>query len=712
MNTGWTQTQSPFHRGEQEVQTRLGIRDKVEAIGRRIVRDYFPEQHREFYSLLPFLVVGMTDSQDRPWASILTGPPGFITSPTIHELHIATQPLFGTPIADQFQVGANIGILGILPENRRRNRCIGHISQVDAQGITIAIDQTFGNCPQYIQTRDIEVLPDSASPQAEKKIEQGHRLDAQAQQLIQQSDTLFIATAYGSDQASTDTPGADPSSKMKNPAFGTDVSHRGGKPGFVRVENDQTVIFPDFTGNFIFNTVGNILVNPKAGLLFIDYKTRDLLYLTGRAEIIWDGDEVQAFLGAERFIRVFIEEWQRVEASLPLWFTFGEYSPILQYSGSWEQMDATLAAEREQNDYLDYEVFRVEAESDTISSFYLRRSGGQPLPAHEPGQFLPIRLSIPGQSAPVTRVYTLSDAPYKDHYRLSIKREGLASTFFHDQVRVGAHIEAMAPRGKFTLDQSSDRPVVLISAGVGITPMVAIATSIIEADLRTRANRFRPIYFIHGTRNSKVHAFSNTIRQLAETHSSITTHIRYSQPEETDQLGTDYDSEGHVNLDLLKQVLPFDDFDFYLCGPQPFMQSLYDGLTATGIWAERIHYESFGPATVLEQTTDTPPPKAVGEMASGPVKVRFAKSEIDTEWTPESGTLLELAEAKGLSPAFSCRTGLCGVCASRIQCGTVDYTEEPTAHFAENEVLICCSTPRSLSGQQTCSDDMGVVLDL
>ena len=707
MNSGWTQEQSPFHWGEQEVQTRLGIRDKVEEIGRRIVRDYFPEQHREFYTLLPFLIVGMTDAQDRLWASILTGQPGFITSPTVRELRIATQPLFGTPIADRFQVGANIGILGILPENRRRNRCIGQISEVDAEGITIEIAQTFGNCPQYIQTRDIEVLPDIASPQTEKQVEQGDRLDAQAKLLIQQSDTLFIATAYSAGQTSSDTP-----STVKNPAFGTDVSHRGGKPGFVRVENDQTVVFPDFTGNLVFNTVGNILVNPRAGLLFIDYETRDLLYLTGRAEIVWDGDEVQAFVGAERLIRLHVEEWRRVKASLPLRFTFGEYSPILQYSGSWEQMDATLAAEREQNDYQDYEVFRVEAESDTISSFYLRRADGQPLPAYEPGQFLPIRLAIPGQSTPVTRVYTLSDAPYKDYYRLSIKREGLASQFFHDQVQAGVQIEAMAPRGKFTLDQSSDRPVVLISAGVGITPMVAIATFIIEEDLRTRSSRLRPIYFIHGTRNGKVHAFGGAIRQLAETHPSVTAHIRYSHPEDGDQLGTDYDSEGHVDLALLKQVLPFDDFDFYLCGPQPFMQSLYDGLTATGIRSERIHYESFGPATVLAQTTAPDPSKAVGKMASGPVNVRFAKSEIDVEWTPDSGTLLELAEANGLSPAFSCRTGLCGVCASRLQCGTVDYTEEPTAHFAEDEVLICCSTPRSLSGQQTCSEDMGVVLDL
>ncbi|ASC70109.1 hypothetical protein XM38_010390 [Halomicronema hongdechloris C2206] len=330
MTTGWTQPHSPFHAGEQAVQTRMGVRDKLEKLGRRVVRDYLADQHREFYHLLPFLIVGTLDHQGHPWASILTGPPGFITAPDPYHLRMATQPLFGSPLADHLTAGADIGILGILPENRRRNRSTGRISAVDDAGITVAIAQTFGNCPQYIQTRTMEVLPEVADPGQAKHIVQGERLDDAAKALISRSDTLFIATAY--------TPSQD------SPAFGADASHRGGNPGFVRVEDDQTLIFPDFTGNFHFNTVGNILLNPSVGLLFIDFDTRDLLYLTGQADIIWEGEEVTAFLGAERFIRIHVEAWQRVAASLPLQFQFGEYSPMLQHSGSWEQMDATLAA--------------------------------------------------------------------------------------------------------------------------------------------------------------------------------------------------------------------------------------------------------------------------------------------------------------------------------------------------------------------------------
>lgn len=333
---------SPFHPGEQKAQTRVGVRDKVEAIGQRFLRDYLPEQHREFYSLLPFLIVSTIDQQGRPWASILTGRPGFITSPDAQHLHIATQPLFGSPIAAQMQIGSDIGILGILPENRRRNRLNGQIQRVDEKGLTIKVKQSFGNCPKYIQTRTIEVLPAIDHPQQTKEMTQGTRLDSAAQNLIQRSDTLFIATAYC---ANPHTRGYG-ESETANSAFGADASHRGGKPGFIRVEDDQTFVFPDFTGNFFFNTVGNILANPHAGFLFIDYETLDLLYLTGQAEIIWESPEVNAFAGAERFIRFHVAEWRRVAASLPLRFQFGEFSPHLQGRGSWEEMDTVLSAQK------------------------------------------------------------------------------------------------------------------------------------------------------------------------------------------------------------------------------------------------------------------------------------------------------------------------------------------------------------------------------
>ena len=693
---GWRHESSPFHAGEQAVQQRLGVRDKLESFGRRVIRDYMPDQHRAFFGIVPFLVIGTVDGEGRPWASILAGPAGFVSSPDARSLRIAAKPLAGDPLQVTLHEGAEVGILGIQLETRRRNRLTGRVAAVTAEGFEVAVRQSFGNCPQYIQTRAVTFEPQLGAA-AGTPAHHSDRLDGFAKALIERADTLFIATAYadGSDE----------------PAQGADVSHRGGKPGFVHVEDDRTLVFPDYSGNLHFNTIGNIQLNPRAGLLFIDFDRGDVVYLTARAEVVWEGEAVRAFAGAERLLRFEIKQMIRVEASLPLRFAFGEYSSFLEATGSWTEALQTIAANRERDRFIGYEVFKVEAESETIRSFYLRRTDGKALAAYEAGQFLPIRLAIPGTAKPVLRTYTVSDGPNREYYRLSVKREagGLVSNFLHDHAEPGFRLEAMAPRGKFVLDAAAGRPVVLISGGVGITPMMAIANHLINEGRRTRS--FRRTFFVHGTTNGRALAFGRHLRSLARVHESLSVHIRFSQPSADDRLGETHDSVGRVDMDVLKSVLPFDDYDFYLCGPAGFMQSLYDGLTRLGVREERIHYESFGPATVLkhDQQQQLPPP---GRIAEGPVLVRFAVSNVEALWSPERGTLLELAEAAGLHPNFGCRSGICGTCATRITCGAVDYVETPVGPRSDGEVLICCATPRSTSGPDTCGDRHGVILDL
>ena len=699
MEPALAQSESPFHRGEQEVQERLGVRDKIEAFARKVVRDHLPEQHQAYYAQLPFLLLGTLDSRGRPWASIVAGRPGFAASPDPRRLQIAANPLFGDPLTETLAVGGDVGLLGIEPATRRRNRLTGKVERLGPGGFTIRVDQTFGNCPQYIQTRDVEVLPEIDGPPTERPVSRSDRFDDATRALIENADTLFIATAYSDGGAAASN--------------GADVSHRGGRPGFVRVEDERTFSFPDFSGNNHYNSVGNILLNPKAGFLFIDFESRDLVYMTGAAEVLWEGEELQAFAGAKLIIRFRAEEVIRVEAGLPLSFAFGDYSPLLEHTGSWAQAAETIAAEKERNSYLSYEVFDVQRESEVITSLYLRRADGRAPASHVPGQFLPIRLRIPGQEEPALRTYTVSDAPNGEHYRLSIKREGgdaLVSTYLHEQAKPGFRLEAMAPRGKFVLDRASDRPVVLISAGVGITPMIAMTNDIIIEGLRTR--NFRRTHFIHGARDGQAHAFGAHIRALAEKHESLTTHIRFSAPSEGDRLGETHDSEGRIDIDLVKSLLPLDDYDYYLCGPAPFMQSLYENLTALGIRDERIHYESFGPATVLKSDAASAAETVGHETPKDPVPIGFAASGIDATWTADKGTLLELAEASGLSPAYSCRSGVCGSCATRLKCGSVDYLEEPSAPRADDEVLICCATPRAGAGEASCGTESGVVLDL
>lgn len=699
MHGGWPHRQSPFHEGEQWVQERLGVRSQIEAFARRVVRDHLPAEHRDFYEMISYIVLGTVDDQGWPWGSILAAEPGFISSPDPHHLSFNARFLTGDPLMGNLKPDNHIGLLGIDLASRRRNRVSGRLVSVRDGNFTVVVDQAYGNCPQYIQARDIVRFDNKSASGNASNPNTSRSLDRTMCGLIENSDTFFIATAY--------LDGAD------RHARGVDVSHRGGKPGFVRVEDDRTFVFPDFSGNNHYNTIGNIVQNPRAGFLFVDFGSGTAVYLTGEAEIVWDAPEISAFEGAERLVRVRAHKVIYVENSLPLRWRLDSYSPSLARTGSWNDAYVRLKRDREQNSYQTYEVFKVEIESDAISSFYLRRKYGQKLPPHKPGQFLPIKTSLPGHDKPETRTYTISNAPNDDYFRLSVKRESAGarvSNYLHDHATPGFQLEAMPPRGKFVLEKTSRRPAVLLSAGVGITPMVAMMESIIKEAQTTK--KTRKVYFVHGARNSTTQAFAARVRNLAECHSGAHVHIRFSQPLTTDVIGTTYDSEGHVDVELLQHLLPIDDYEFYLCGPATFMLALYDGLAGLGVRQERIHYESFGPATVLHSSSKTDQSGVADGAVGDPIDVRFAISEVNAKWRPTDGTLLELAEAAGLSPNFACRSGLCGTCATRMTCGKVNYIEEPTAAYGDDEILLCCAVPRYDCDPKTCGQDCGIVLEL
>ena len=320
VNPGWLYRESPFHAGEMAIQEQLGVRTKMEAQGRRLIRDYLTEQHRQFFAQLPFLIVGTVD-KGRPWASILVGEPGFLSTPDDRTLQVTTKTLFGDPLTETLVAGAEIGLLGIELPTRRRNRMNGTVKAVTANGFAIGVGQSFGNCPQYIQARTLQLTDGLGDPTVPKPKASIEALGASERAMITAADTFFIATAFLSDES--------------NPVQGVDVSHRGGKSGFVRVDDNRTLTFPDFTGNFHFNTIGNLLLNPRAGLLFLDFAQGSLLYLTGTAEVIWD-DEIRAFTGAERLIRFYVAEGHWVEGSLPWRWSNPDYSPFLDRTGSWK----------------------------------------------------------------------------------------------------------------------------------------------------------------------------------------------------------------------------------------------------------------------------------------------------------------------------------------------------------------------------------------
>lgn len=315
-----------FHRGELALQQRAGVLEKMAARS-QVIRSAMPDQHREFFSQLPFLIVGSVDREQQPWASIVSGEPGFVSSPDAEHLQIHARALAADPLQQNLAAGAAIGLLGIEPHTRRRNRMNGRIEKLDADGWTMKVEQSFGNCPKYIQARRPSLI-DSAA--AAPRVHRASELDQAMQQLISSADTFFIATAFLQDGAANGDGDGN-----EEGGYGADVSHRGGKPGFVRIDDPTTLTVPDFVGNFYFNTIGNLAVHPRAGLLFIDFASGDLIYLAVTAELIWDGPEVATFAGAERLLRFHVEQAIRVEASLPLRWSAAEFSPALAPMGSW-----------------------------------------------------------------------------------------------------------------------------------------------------------------------------------------------------------------------------------------------------------------------------------------------------------------------------------------------------------------------------------------
>lgn len=313
-------SESPFHAGEQAVQERFGLRERLQQTGRRMVRDFMPDQHRELFEDLPFVVVGSADDAGRVWASLLIGEPGFVRSPHDRSLRIGAQPLTEDPLRHSLRAGAPLGLLGIELPTRRRNRANGHVARAVSDGFELAVEQSFGNCNKYIQARGgmFAPPPPDLKPRAE-----GSRLSVEAQRVLAHSDTSFLAT-------SSDQP-------EQGGSHGLDVSHRGGRPGFIRFEvsGDATLLtMPDFSGNFLFNSFGNLEQDPHAGLLVLDFDSGDLLSVTGRAWVIWGGPEVDAFEGAERLLQLRVERgllWPGVARG----WSSPEPSPHLQGTGTW-----------------------------------------------------------------------------------------------------------------------------------------------------------------------------------------------------------------------------------------------------------------------------------------------------------------------------------------------------------------------------------------
>jgi ferredoxin-NADP reductase/predicted pyridoxine 5'-phosphate oxidase superfamily flavin-nucleotide-binding protein len=682
---------SPFHSGEQAIQSRFGVRDSMERFGSRVIRDHMPAQHQAFYSQLPFIFAGHADKDGWPWASILFNKPGFIHSPNAKILDIKAMPVMGDPLAGSLNIGRDLGLLGIELTSRRRNRLAAHIISRSDDGIHLEIDQAFGNCPQYIQTRDLEMLDPSTLPQT--RVKNIQVFDDEAQALIANSDTFFVASYIESDDQNDNSSASE----------GADVSHRGGQPGFIRVDNDRTLTIPDYLGNNHFNTFGNFTENSKAGLLFIDFESGHILTLTGTVEIIWDSPETKHFEGAERLWKFHIDHGRWIHNSLPLRWKLDEYSPNSLLTGTWDEANKMAQAEARKDEWLLYEISEVVEESNVIKSFYLKAKDHQAL-KFLPGQFLSIKADINGKE--LIRNYSLSSAPGDSLYRISVKREqsndpklpnGVFSNYMHQQFKVGDTLYAKAPRGGFTFDKKSPRSAVLLAGGVGITPMISMARHALNELVRTRSGE--TLTFIGAAKNYHQRAFFDEFNDIEQASSG---HIRafwsLSDVDQSLKPGKDFHHKGRISAELLQAILPIDDYDFYLCGPSGFMQSTYDLLRKLGVSDARIQAEEFGPASLKRDVDHATEAFKPGPVAAEAV-IEFTESNVEQAWSEGDGNLLDFVEAHGFTPEFGCRSGQCGACKTKLISGKVTYQTAHPANVEDDEVLLCCAVPAAVAGK-------------
>jgi ferredoxin-NADP reductase/MOSC domain-containing protein YiiM len=411
--------------------------------------------------------------------------------------------------------------------------------------------------------------------------------------------------------------------------------------------------------------------------------------------------DVDALLYLPGHSREQLERALRVPALSKGWQT--SFQAILEQESSAKPVEGNPGLANEEQapawpGFRQIRVANIHKESDSVTSLILDPIDGRTLPVCQAGQFVVLRLLVDPGKPPVLRSYSLSDLPAADHFRISVKNElnGIGSSFLCGRAREGDLLDVSAPRGSFTL-RSGQNPVVLLSAGVGATPVMSMLHKLAAEKSQ------REIWWIYGARDGVEHPFAEESRSLLKLLSSGRGYIVYSRPAATDQVGADFDAPGHIDAALLEKIGVSQGSDFYLCGPTSFLQNMRDGLRNWGVLAGNVHTEIFGALEAITpgmaQVAHTPH-LPQGPPGSGP-PVSFARSGITAAWDPKFASLLELAEACDVPVRWSCRTGVCHTCMTGLIGGSVVYNPEPLERPAPGNVLVCCSQANA-----------GVTLDL
>ena len=339
-----------------------------------------------------------------------------------------------------------------------------------------------------------------------------------------------------------------------------------------------------------------------------------------------------------------------------------------------------------------FRILAIMDETEWVKSFYLTPHDEKPLPSFHPGQHIAVQVKSPDRRDPIIRCYSLSAAPNKQFFRISVKREGpsperpnqpagLMSNYLHSSLKEGDFIDVKSPSGSFSVDLSLHTPIVLIGGGIGITPIFCMLDSLVAQ------KSGREVWLFLGMRNRSEHPLRAQLKALADRYENLHFIVCYSEPSKDCSLGRDYHHHGFVSIDLFRSMLPSNNYDFYFCGPPGMMNAIHEGLNAWGVPPDRQHFEAFGPATVGK-------PAAQIERSER-FQIKFIRSDKTLHWEPADGSLLDLADRHGIAIESGCRSGNCGTCMTAIRTGDVDYAAPPGAAPDDGACLLCAAVPRS-----------------
>lgn len=618
---------SPFHQGELAVQQLAKESDIAQRNGGVISNKILPGAI-PFISQQNMLIISSIDNQGDVWVSLLIGNPGFISAPNNASLLLDTNNIINNsddPLWQNIKAIPKVGILAIELGTRRRFRVNGSIQTTDNKHFTITVEQAYPNCPKFIQRRQLK-FPETIIKHNSLITSKGSTLSSEQLELIQKADSFFVGSA-SSIEKQTHT-----NNTLTNrfDKFSCDASHRGGNPGFVEIIDGKRLRIPDYQGNSMFNTLGNIQSYPKAGLVFINFEQGILLQLTGDATLLWDQtDPTNKTGGTQRFWELKINAWQQTQLPTELSWEFFGFSP---------HNPRKTGNKHHQTHELNLKVAQVKQKSDTINLYRLVASEGGILPAFEPGSHLPITIAL-ADGEKVERHYSLLSSHHENrYYDIAVQREEHGrggSKYIHQHLTENSLITAKPPRNEFSLSPIVNHTI-LIAGGIGITPILSMLRSLIEE---------KSSFEIHYTAKTEQDlAFQEEVMSLAGEKAQL----YYSQGKNANRLN-------------LKHLMSQRDRDshIFLCGPIRMIEAVRELANTLNWQPEHIHFESFGSFQATNHSA---------------FEVELKKSA-QTIQVQSTQTLLDaLLDAK-VSIPFDCKRGECGLCSTTVIEGEVNHKD-------------------------------------